>query len=91
MSGQEKTLADLGLTAQGGRETRITGLSVDSRSVEQGHLFAALPGSRIHGGEFIQYALRMGAGAILTDRQGAKIAAAELRMTPEKPYCRTVS
>ncbi|MAQ86135.1 MAG: UDP-N-acetylmuramoyl-L-alanyl-D-glutamate--2,6-diaminopimelate ligase [Maritimibacter sp.] len=78
MSGQEKTLADLGLTAQGGRETRIAGLSVDSRSVEQGHLFAALPGSRIHGGEFIQYALRMGAGAILTDRQGAKIAAAEL-------------
>jgi len=74
-----KTLADLGLTAQGGREAQITGLSVDSRIVEPGHLFAALPGSRIHGGEFIQFALRMGASAILTDRQGAKIAEAELR------------
>ncbi|MEM1387160.1 MAG: UDP-N-acetylmuramoyl-L-alanyl-D-glutamate--2,6-diaminopimelate ligase [Pseudomonadota bacterium] len=73
-----KTLADLGLTAQGGREVRVTGLSVDSRTVEQGHLFAALPGNRIHGGEFIQYALRMGAGAVLTDRQGAQIAQAEL-------------
>ncbi len=74
-----KTLADLGLTAQGGRNAQVTGLSVDSRLVEPGHLFAALPGSRIHGGEFIQFALRMGAGAILTDRQGAQFAQAELR------------
>jgi UDP-N-acetylmuramoyl-L-alanyl-D-glutamate--2,6-diaminopimelate ligase len=73
-----KKLADLGLRAQGGREVQVTGLSVDSRAVEPGHLFAALPGSRIHGGEYIQYALRMGAGSILTDRQGAQIAAREL-------------
>jgi UDP-N-acetylmuramoyl-L-alanyl-D-glutamate--2,6-diaminopimelate ligase len=69
-----KTLAALGLTAPGGRDVPITGLSVDSRQVKPGHLFAALPGSRVHGGEFIQYALRMGAGAILTDRKGADIA-----------------
>ena len=78
MTERSKTLADLGLTALGGRETRVTGLSVDSRAVEAGHLFAALPGSRIHGGEFIQFALRMGAGAVLTDRQGAGIARKEL-------------
>ena len=78
MGNRVKSLADLGLTAQGGREARITGLSVDSRTVEPGNLFAALPGSRIHGGEFIQFALRMGAGAILTDREGARIAQAEL-------------
>ncbi|MDF0599741.1 UDP-N-acetylmuramoyl-L-alanyl-D-glutamate--2,6-diaminopimelate ligase [Psychromarinibacter sp. C21-152] len=78
MGNRAKTLADLGLTAQGGREARITGLSVDSRKVQDGHLFAALPGSRVHGGEFIQFALRMGAGAILTDRQGARIAADQL-------------
>ncbi|PPB81123.1 UDP-N-acetylmuramoylalanyl-D-glutamate--2,6-diaminopimelate ligase [Albidovulum inexpectatum] len=71
---ETKTLAELGLTAQGGREARITGLSVDSRQVRPGHLFAALPGSTMHGGEFIQYALRMGAAAILTDREGARIA-----------------
>ncbi len=73
-----KSLAELGLTAQGGREARVSGLSVDSRAVKAGHLFVALPGTKVHGGEFIQYALRMGAGAVLTDRQGAKIAKAEL-------------
>ncbi len=73
-----KSLSELGLRAQGGREARITGLSVDSRQVKPGHLFAALPGSRMHGGEFIQYALRMEAAAILTDREGAAIAKAEL-------------
>lgn len=70
-----RTLAELGLTVSGGAETRITGLSVDSRDVKEGHLFAALPGTKIHGAEFIQYALRMKAGAILTDREGAAIAA----------------
>lgn len=75
---QVKTLSQMGLTARGGREARITGLSVDSRDVKDGHLFAALPGTRVHGGEFIQYALRMGAGAILTDAAGARIAAEEL-------------
>jgi UDP-N-acetylmuramoyl-L-alanyl-D-glutamate--2,6-diaminopimelate ligase len=73
-----KSLAELGLRAQGGREAQITGLAVDSRDVKPGFLFAALPGARVHGGEFIQYALRMQAGAILTDAQGAEIAAKEL-------------
>ena len=75
---ETKSLAELGLTAQGGREARVTGLSVDSRAVKDGHLFVALPGTRVHGGEFIQYALRMGAIAVLTDREGARIAKAEL-------------
>ncbi len=74
-----KTLAHLGLTAQGGREAQITGLAVDSREVKPGYLFAALPGTRVHGGAFIQYALRMEAGAVLTDAEGARIAAEELR------------
>ncbi|HBZ43621.1 MAG TPA: UDP-N-acetylmuramoyl-L-alanyl-D-glutamate--2,6-diaminopimelate ligase [Maritimibacter sp.] len=71
-------LSTLGLTAQGGQDVEITGLSVDSRDVKPGSLFAALPGSRVHGGEFIQYALRMEAAAILTDPEGARIAADEL-------------
>ena len=78
MAEVSKSLSELGLRAQGGREARITGLSVDSRQVKPGHLFAALPGTRIHGAEFIQYALRMEAAAILTDRAGAEIAKAEL-------------
>ncbi|RVT85357.1 UDP-N-acetylmuramoyl-L-alanyl-D-glutamate--2,6-diaminopimelate ligase [Rhodobacteraceae bacterium CCMM004] len=72
------TLAELGLTAQGGRDGCVTGLAVDSRKVARGHLFAALPGTRVHGATFIEYALRMGAGAVLTDRAGARIAASAL-------------
>jgi UDP-N-acetylmuramoyl-L-alanyl-D-glutamate--2,6-diaminopimelate ligase len=75
---QDKTLSELGLAAPGRGDVRVTGLAVDSREVRAGFLFAALPGSRMHGGEFIQYALRMRAGAILTDREGARIAAAEI-------------
>lgn len=73
-----KSLAELGLTARDGREARLSGISVDSRAVKPGHLFAALPGTRMHGGEFIPYALRMQAGAVLTDAQGAAIAQAAL-------------
>jgi len=75
MGGQTKTLAELGLTAAGGREVAVTGLAVDSREVKDSFLFAAMPGSRVHGAEFVQYALRMGAVAVLTDADGARIAA----------------
>ncbi len=74
-------LSQLALTARGDRDPKVTGLAVDSRDVGQGYLFAAMPGTRVHGGEFIQYALRMGASAILTDRQGAAIAEKELAVS----------
>lgn len=73
-----KTLAHLGLAAAGAGSVHVTGLSVDSRDVKPGHLFAALPGTKVHGSEFIPYALRMGAAAVLTDREGARRAEAEL-------------
>lgn len=73
-----KKLSLLGLRAADGRDPQITGLAVDSRQVREGHLFAALPGSETHGGEFIRYALRQGAAAVLTDRQGAAMAAEAL-------------
>lgn len=72
------TLADLGLTARRGAAADIRGIAIDSREVRDGYLFAALPGTRVHGGEFIRYALRMGAAAILTDAEGARIARTEL-------------
>ena len=75
MADKTHSLADLGLTARAGREAQVTGLAVDSRAVKPNMLFAALPGATAHGAEFIQYALRMGAGAILTDPLGAQIAA----------------
>ncbi|WP_116133833.1 UDP-N-acetylmuramoyl-L-alanyl-D-glutamate--2,6-diaminopimelate ligase [Tropicimonas sp. IMCC34043] len=77
-TGACRYLADLGLTAKGGDSARILGLAVDSREVGPGYLFAALPGTRVHGAEFIKYALRMGASAILTDAEGARIASRDL-------------
>lgn len=76
-----KTLAELGLTAQGGAEAQVAGLAVDSRDVRQGYLFAALPGTQAHGAAYIQTALDKGAGAILTDAQGAALAADVLSAT----------
>lgn len=75
MASPTVSLSSLGLTARGGANPDITGIAVDSRAVKQGYLFAAMPGSRVHGAEFVQYALRMGAVAVLTDAEGAEIAA----------------
>ncbi|WP_127104397.1 UDP-N-acetylmuramoyl-L-alanyl-D-glutamate--2,6-diaminopimelate ligase [Pararhodobacter zhoushanensis] len=81
---QETSLGDLGLTARSGdTRVRIRALTLDSRTVKPGTLFAALPGSRVHGAEFIDPALRMGASAVLTDRDGARIAADTLARHPD--------
>lgn len=68
------TLASLGLTALGGADAVIRGLTSDSRTVKEGTLFAALPGSRVHGAEYVQFVVPMGAVAILTDHKGYDIA-----------------
>lgn len=78
MDHASKKLSLLGLRARNGRDPVLTGLAADSRLVKAGYLFAALPGSAMHGAEFIPYALRMDAAAILTDRDGAKMAAESL-------------
>ena len=79
MTSEVKRLSALGLTPTRGRDVDITGLSLDSRMIERGHLFAALPGSNIHGARFIETAIELQAGAILTDREGAQIAAQALK------------
>ena len=43
----------------------ITGLTADSREVQQGFLFAALPGTNVDGAKFVPQAVKMGASAIL--------------------------
>ena len=77
-----RSLASLGLTALGGREAAITNLAVDSREVLPGTLFAALPGTSVHGATFIKAALDKGAAAILTDPAGYDIARDLLKATP---------
>ena len=77
-----RTISGLGLTARGGRDTVLTGITLDSRAVGPGFLFAALPGSTAHGAEYIAAALNLGAAAILTDAAGARLAAGVLANSP---------
>ncbi len=51
-----------------GSTRRIRGAAVDSRIVEPGQLFVALPGERTDGHEFIADALARGAAAVLVTR-----------------------
>ena len=53
----------------------LTGVTLDSRAVLAGDLYAALPGSLTHGGKFAGHAVRAGAVAVLTDPAGAQLAA----------------
>lgn len=46
-------------------DCEITGLSLDSRKVEPGHLFIAVPGTHLDGRTFIEDALKRGAKALL--------------------------
>lgn len=47
------------------RQTLVTGIAIDSRRVSPGDLFAALPGQRSHGANFIDESVARGAAAIL--------------------------
>ncbi|MFD7137322.1 UDP-N-acetylmuramoyl-L-alanyl-D-glutamate--2,6-diaminopimelate ligase [Streptomyces sp. NPDC059894] len=61
-------------TPQGAAE--VTGITHDSRAVRPGDLYAALPGARLHGADFVTQAAGLGAVAVLTDPTGAERAAA---------------
>lgn len=50
----------------------VSALTADSRAVQPGTLFAALPGSRVDGRSFIAAAVEAGAAAILTTVDGAE-------------------
>lgn len=63
------------INAVGGRveipgSARITSVTLDSRSVAPGALFAAVPGHRRHGCEFAEQAVTAGASAVITDPRG---------------------
>ena len=50
----------------------VTGVTLDSRAVRPGDLYAALPGARAHGADFGAQAADAGAAAVLTDDGGAQ-------------------
>ncbi|GAB2658498.1 UDP-N-acetylmuramoyl-L-alanyl-D-glutamate--2,6-diaminopimelate ligase [Kribbella swartbergensis] len=54
----------------------VTGVSLDSRSVLRGDLYAALPGAVTHGAAFVAKAQQSGAVAVLTDPTGQERAEA---------------
>ena len=56
-------------------QTRLAGCTHDSRTVRPGDLYAALPGARVHGAQFLAQAVAAGAAAVLTDEVGAALAA----------------
>lgn len=57
----------------GGLSGEVTGVTLRAQSVRPGDLFAALPGTHVHGASFASEAVRGGATAILTDSDGAAI------------------
>ncbi len=74
------SLADVariaGAAVPTGPAADVTGVTLDSRSVLPGDLYAALPGAVTHGAEFVAKAQQSGAVAVLTDPTGEERAAA---------------
>lgn len=56
----------------------LTGVTLDSRAVAAGDLYAALPGSTAHGAVFARQAMAAGAVAVLTDEAGEPHVPADL-------------
>tara|TARA_R110000868_G_scaffold53249_5_gene167354 strand:+ start:3833 stop:5305 length:1473 start_codon:yes stop_codon:yes gene_type:complete len=77
----------------------IEGLTLDSRAVKPGFLFAALPGVKVHGRDFAAKAVELGAVAVLSDQAieglgvpvlvaadpAAELAAMAARFYPRQP------
>jgi UDP-N-acetylmuramoyl-L-alanyl-D-glutamate--2,6-diaminopimelate ligase len=59
-----------------GPDGAVCGVTHDSRMIRPGDLYAALPGTRVHGAEFSAAAVAAGAVAIFTDPAGRDRAAA---------------
>lgn len=55
------------ITIIGDSEVEITGVNIDSRKVEKGHLFVAIKGTQTDGHHFIPKALELGAVAVLCE------------------------
>ena len=70
------------LKLESNEQALISGICSDSRLVETGDLFLAMPGETAHGIAFLDTALERGARAILTDSEGAAHAS---RVAPSVP------
>ena len=60
-----KNIQPIGI--QGNTDIDISGINIDSRRVENGHLFVAMKGTQTDGHKYIPKALELGAAAILCE------------------------
>jgi UDP-N-acetylmuramoyl-L-alanyl-D-glutamate--2,6-diaminopimelate ligase len=74
-----------GLEIQGDSDVLVRGITLDSRSVRAGDLFAALPGTNFHGVDFVAEARSRGAAAIFTDGWGANQLAGDTCLIAQHP------
>ncbi|MCT1386177.1 UDP-N-acetylmuramoyl-L-alanyl-D-glutamate--2,6-diaminopimelate ligase [Brachybacterium sp. p3-SID1565] len=56
-------------------EATVSGVTLDSRGVEAGDLWCALPGANAHGADYVEQAVSRGAVLALTDDAGAEACA----------------
>ena len=52
----------------GNADIDITGINIDSRKIESGHLFVAMRGTQVDGHQFIPKAIEKGAAAVLCEK-----------------------
>ena len=57
----------VGASLETSADVGVTGVTLDSRAVQPGDLYAALPGARAHGADFAAQAAQAGAAAVLTE------------------------
>ncbi|MEL7470676.1 MAG: UDP-N-acetylmuramoyl-L-alanyl-D-glutamate--2,6-diaminopimelate ligase [Pseudomonadota bacterium] len=82
------TLADLGLERldragpDASGDAIVTGIAVDSRQVKDGFVFVAIPGLKLDGAEFAQYAVRQGASAVVITPAGLERAMRDIGDLP---------
>ena len=72
------------LNIVGDVNVEITGVNIDSRRIEKGHLFVAIPGTVTDGHKFIPKAIELGATAVLCEKIPEE-------QTPEVTYVQVAS
>ncbi|GAA2864475.1 UDP-N-acetylmuramoyl-L-alanyl-D-glutamate--2,6-diaminopimelate ligase [Paenarthrobacter ilicis] len=64
-----------------GNGAGVTGITLNSKTVQPGDLYMALPGATRHGADFVPQAVDAGAVAVVTDDDGAR----QLALSGEQP------
>ncbi|WP_119392573.1 UDP-N-acetylmuramoyl-L-alanyl-D-glutamate--2,6-diaminopimelate ligase [Taklimakanibacter lacteus] len=81
-----RLLADDAALPKDAKDAAISGLTADSRQVKPGYLFAALPGSRVDGAQFIPQAVEAGAAAVIAGASAAAAPASSILIKSANPH-----